>query len=108
VGSFAEPGSTGEAPKTKAPASQLLRETALLEQGRAALRAGNIGLTWKILEQWGAEFPVAQLNQEREALAIELLWQSGRKDLAQQRIRAFERDYPSSAHAARLKALLAP
>jgi len=108
VGTFSDVGAVGEVPKAKPLASQLLRETALLEQGRAALRAGNSNQAWKTLEQWGAEFPVAQLNQEREALTIELLWRSGRKDLARERIRAFVHDYPKSAHAARLRALLEP
>ena len=102
-----KPGSAGSEPSnSNERASQLLRETALLEQARAALRAGSTGQAWQTLEQWAAEFPSGQLNQEREALAIELLWRSGRRDLASTRIRAFERAYPKSAHAARLKALL--
>jgi hypothetical protein len=100
-------GSAGRVPSNSSErASQLLRETALLEQARAALRAGNTGQAWQTLEQWAAEFPSGQLNQEREALTIELLWRSGRRDLASTRIRAFERAYPKSAHAARLRALL--
>jgi outer membrane protein assembly factor BamD (BamD/ComL family) len=86
--------------------SQLMRETALLEQGRAALRAGNPGQAWRILEQWAAEFPEGQLAQEREVLHIELLWRSGRRDLAAERIRAFISEHPGSAHAARLRSLL--
>jgi hypothetical protein len=99
--------SAGSVPPNKNETeSQLLRETALLERARAALRAGNTGQAWQTLEQWAAEFPSGQLAQEREVLSIELLWRGGRRDLASARIRAFERAYPKSAHAARLKALL--
>ncbi len=88
-------------------ASQLLRESALLEQGRRALRAGDTAGAWRTLQQLAAEFPAGQLVQEREALAIELLWRGGRRSEASERIRRFVRAYPNSAHAARLKALLA-
>jgi hypothetical protein len=94
-------------PNTKESASQLLRESALLEQGRRALRAGDTARAWRTLQQLAAEFPAGQLVQEREALAIELLWRGGRRSEASEWIRGFVRAYPNSAHAARLKALLA-
>jgi TolA-binding protein len=94
-------------PNTKESASQLLRESALLEQGRRVLRAGDTAGAWRTLQQLAAEFPAGQLVQEREALAIELLWRSGRRSEASERIRAFVRAYPNSAHAARLRSLLA-
>jgi hypothetical protein len=101
------PSAASVPPNTKESASQLLRESALLEQGRRALRAGDTGQAWRTLQQLAAEFPAGQLAQEREALAIELLWRSGRRGEASERIRGFVRAYPNSAHAARLRSLLA-
>jgi hypothetical protein len=88
--------------------SALLAESRLVAEARDALRAGNVGETQKLLTQLGKEFPRGALMQEREAIAIELLWKSGQKQLASERAQAFIRAYPSSVHTARLKAFVTP
>jgi hypothetical protein len=106
-----EPG-----PGTSAPAAQsavmrssrLKAEAALLRAAREQLRAGHLASAANMLATAEREFPEATLSQEREALNIELLSQSGQKVLAVQRAEEFLRRYPESPHAARVRELLAP
>ena len=78
----------------------------MLAQGRAALREGNLNGARQALKRHRSRFPGGRLLQEREALAIEVLWQSGQQGSARQRAEAFVRAHPESPHAARLQALV--
>jgi hypothetical protein len=77
------------------------RETALLEQARAALQsrpAEALALT----RRHQARFPQGALAQEREVIAIEALERLGRKAAANARAAEFERRYRDSVHQPRL------
>ncbi len=74
--------------------------------GREALRAGHWAAASGLLEQARLRFPQGVLRQERDALAIEALVQSGQRQLAIERAKTFFRSYPDSPHAARVRALI--
>jgi hypothetical protein len=61
-----------------------------------------------MLEEARFRFPSGVVPQEREALAVEALVRLGRHTAAAARAAAFERDYPNSPHAARVRALVSP
>jgi hypothetical protein len=82
-------------------------ETGLVAAGREALRAGHLAAATGLLEQARQRFPQGVLRQEREALAIEALVQSGQRELAVERARTFFRSYPDSPHSARVQAVIA-
>jgi outer membrane protein assembly factor BamD (BamD/ComL family) len=60
-----------------------------------------------LLEEARYRFPSGVIPQEREALAIEALVQLGQHAEAALRAAQFERSYPNSPHAARVRALVA-
>jgi hypothetical protein len=78
-------------------ASQLKEEAALIREGRARLRAGDLAGAFATLEAARTRFPRAVLVEEREALTIELLARSGRVEPARQRARAFLLQFPESS-----------
>ncbi|WP_437911523.1 hypothetical protein WME73_27940 [Sorangium sp. So ce302] len=83
--------------------SRLREELTLLGDARAALRRGDASGALRIAEQARLRFPGGALAQEREALTIEALWQSGDRAAAAQRASAFLLAYPSSPHVPRLR-----
>ncbi|WP_437292926.1 hypothetical protein [Sorangium sp. So ce426] len=83
--------------------SRLREELTLLGDARAALRRGDASGALRIAEQARLRFPGGALAQEREALTIEALWQSGDRAAAAQRASAFLLAYPSSPHIPRLR-----
>ncbi|WP_437972944.1 hypothetical protein WMF11_28395 [Sorangium sp. So ce295] len=83
--------------------SRLREELTLLGDARAALRRGDASGALRIAEQARHRFPGGALAQEREALTIEALWQSGDRAAAAQRASAFLLAYPSSPHVPRLR-----
>jgi hypothetical protein len=82
-----------------------LAELALLRRARAALR-GAPERALQLIEQHRQEYGRGLLAEERELLATEALMNLGRVDEARARGRAFERAFPSSAHARRLHVIL--
>ena len=80
----------------------LKAESALLTDARAQLRAGNPAGAQASLERLQAQFPKGMLTQEREVLAIEVLYARGNVDGAKRRAQAFIRAYPRSPHSAKL------
>jgi hypothetical protein len=104
----ADPAPRATAPRTSARAAAArraradgARETALLEQARAALQsrpAEALALT----RRHQARFPRGALAQEREVIAIEALERLGRKAAASARAAEFERRYRGSVHQPRL------
>jgi hypothetical protein len=103
-----------EAPEARSEAkrvtttSQLREESIAVLQARAALRAGNASQTLALLEQARQRFPRGALGQEREALTIEALAQSGQSVAAQRRAEAFLRAHPGSPYVADLRHIAQP
>ena len=75
----------------------------MVGEARALLRSGQSLAALHQLDQARARFPGGMLGQEREALAIEALSQSGQRAAARERAAAFLRAYPSSPHATRME-----
>jgi hypothetical protein len=108
TGAAADPAPRAAAPRSSARAAAArraradgARETALLEQARAALQsrpAEALALT----RRHQARFPRGALAQEREVIAIEALERLGRKAAASARAAEFERRYRDSVHQPRL------
>ena len=72
-------------------------ETALLAAARAALTQ-DPQRALALTQEHTRRFPQGALSQEREVIAIEALSRLGQTSAARQRARAFERQYPGSAH----------
>jgi hypothetical protein len=87
--------------------SQLHEESLAVLEVRKALRTGDAGSALKLLEQARVRFPRGALGQEREALTIEALAQSGARAAAERRAAAFLRAYPKSPYAADVQGYLA-
>jgi hypothetical protein len=90
------------------PASRLREESAAVVAIRKTLVAGDPAEALRLLERARAEFPNGALVQEREALTVRALAESGRKDAARKRGEAFLRAFPRSPHAAEVRELIAP
>jgi hypothetical protein len=90
-----------------APGSRLREETVAVLEARAALRAGNAARSLALLEQARVRYPRGALGQEREALTIQALAQSGTRAEAERRARAFLRAYPQSPYAADVRRIAA-
>jgi Outer membrane lipoprotein len=84
----------------------LKAESALLTEARAQLRSGNPAGAQASLERLQAQFPKGMLTQEREVLAIEVLYARGNVDGAKRRAKAFVARYPKSPHSAKLSRFL--
>lgn len=74
----------------------LRRERALTDAARTSIGRGDIAGALEELRTATAEFPTGRLAQEREALAIQALWISGRRPEARERARTFRERYPAS------------
>jgi hypothetical protein len=107
--SVAQFGELNEAPdpSTEQRASDLKQEALLLRQARQRLRAGDLTSAHHLLEESKARFAVPQLHQEREALAIELLFRSDQRAAAE-RARLFLKAFPESPHASHVRTFAAP
>ncbi len=93
-------------PAVGATDTRLSEESALLTGARAALREGSLAAATRHLDAHRRRFPSGRLVQEREALRIEVLHQSGHAAAAAQRLEDYARRYPGSPHAARLEQLV--
>ncbi len=87
-------------PVMSSATSQLAEESLAVLAIRQALRSGNYGLALKLLDEARGRFPRGALGQEREALMIEALAQSGARAVAEKRALAFLRAYPKSPYGA--------
>lgn len=97
------PGEEAPSRRLDVPRPDLLKaESALLTDARAKLRSGNLAGAQASLERLQAQFPKGMLTQEREVLAIEVLYARGNVDGAKRRAKAFMRAYPRSPHSAKL------
>ena len=93
----------GRAAEEPLPSSRLAEEAQSLVEARRLLRSGAVAAAISALESANREFAGGRLAQEREALLIDALAQSGQRDPARHRAEAFLRDYPRSPHAADVK-----
>lgn len=107
IAAFADPPAPAR-PEGSARSSQLEAEARALREARAELRAGQLSAAFATLEASRRQFSAPALDQEREALTIELLAQSGQAAAAKARARAFLTRFPESPHAARVRQLAAP
>jgi hypothetical protein len=94
--------------KPPASSSQLREESIALLAARAALRAGDAARSLTLLEQARVRFPRGALGQEREALTIQALAQSGERASARRRADAFLRAHPQSPYVADVRLLATP
>ena len=93
-------------PNEPAHAGTNADEYRLLRAARQALAefpARALALT----EEHARRFPRGMLGQEREAIAVEALFQLGREGQARERARSFFATYPSSPHRSRVERALA-
>jgi hypothetical protein len=88
------------------PPAAAIEEAELVRRAREALRAGEWAAAGHELARAGVRFPQGMLLEEREALAVELLFRTGQRATATVRARAFLAAHPTSAHASRLRAFL--
>ncbi len=94
-------------PRAPSPSSSdLLEESTSLASIRAALRRGAIDEARRLLAQHRARHPGGRLQQEREVLEIEILWNSGSSSTAWERLEDYARHYPTSPHTPRLQRLM--
>lgn len=92
----------------KAQGSRLAAEGGVVLEARRDLREGRLEDALRLLDAASTEFAAGALVQEREALAIEALSRSGRREAARARAAAFLRAYPGSPHAASVKTFAGP
>jgi hypothetical protein len=85
------------------PRSQLEEEAALLKAARQQLRQGALAAAFATLETSRQRFSASALEQEREALMIELLYRSGQRAAAAARARAFLQQHAESPHRGQLQ-----
>ena len=88
------------------PIAAVETEVELLKRAQRAL-GPDPGLALALTGTHVARFPRAELDQEREMIAIDALRRLGRDEEARRRGEAFRARYPRSAHLHRLNGLLA-
>jgi len=106
VGAFAIPDSASSA--KPAARSRLEEEAELIRQARAELQKGALAQAHATLEAARTRFAAPELTQEREALAVELVYREGDHARAASLARRFLALHPESPHAARMRDFLAP
>lgn len=92
-----------ERPKKKR--SKLDEEVRLIDVARGAVERGAHSRALKTLGTYRARFASGMLREEADALHVTALAGAGKKDEARRAFEAFERRYPQSSHAARLRGL---
>lgn len=92
--------------KAEVEASQLAQERLLLQAAHRAYTAGRPNTAKQKLAQHRQRFASGQLAEERDALTILLLADSGDQETAQKRYKSFLQRYPSSIFAEAIKAAL--
>lgn len=109
----ASSAATAEKPSTPPlPAASAVRgspldlEASLLARVRRELRSGNSRAAEATLNRLQNALPKAQMGQEREVLAVEVLAANGNMTAARRRAHAFIAAHPDSPHNAKLKRLV--
>jgi hypothetical protein len=83
--------------------SSLAEETRILERARKALADNDAGHALALLDEARERFPQGVLRQERAALRVVALCQTGRQQAGKRAAAAFLQTYPRSAHRARVE-----
>lgn len=92
-----EPKPVVKAPPKKVVAVDTLgRERVLLDLARSALSSGDVAKALAAVQSHETQFPAGQLTEEREALAVQILWTAGRRDEATRRLHAFSLQFADS------------
>ncbi|WAS91575.1 hypothetical protein [Nannocystis punicea] len=81
---------------------RMLAEMALLQEARAALRAGQPAAALDLLDRHAASFAGGGLAEERQALRVQALCAAGDPARGASEAAAFLRAYPRSTYAARV------
>lgn len=100
----APPVQTSALEQPAAPNAALAELTLLARARRALLVQPERALA--LAEQHARSHPSGTFREEREVLAIESLAKLGRMPEARQRVRVFEKEFPSSTHRAHLAQLV--
>jgi hypothetical protein len=110
VGGLHPHSSVGSFAVDPPPVSPNLLQLEALELARAKalLDAKRPDEALKLLSAGGARFPAGPLGEEREAVTVDALVQTGRIQAARERARAFAAKHPKSPLLARVKALVEP
>jgi len=78
-------------------------EIRLLDQARAAVRAGNGSEALALLGKYNRRYPRGQFRQEAQVLRVEALEQSGQKEAAAELGKQFVAAHPESPHVERVE-----
>lgn len=97
------PSATKPEPSSKPALAVAPTEAELLEQARAALKAGDGARAFQRVSEHARRYPRGVLVQEREVLAIQALRRLGRDAEAERRTEAFVKAYPGSAFQRKLQ-----
>ena len=95
TGALAAPKPTVTTPRTPG-GGDLSAERAVLDVARTALGRGDPAHALASTDEHARRFPRGALSEEREAIAVQALAQSGRADEARSRALRFKKDHPES------------
>jgi hypothetical protein len=84
-------------------APDLREEIRLLDQARAAIRAGDGGQALALLGKYARKYPRGQFRQEAQVLRVEALKQSGNQQAAVALGKKFVAAHPESPHVERVE-----
>ncbi len=93
-------------PAASETSNALVRELALIDRARRALRDDNPSLALRRLDAYNTEFPKGSLKTEQTVLRIEALAASGNRATATRLGRAFLKRSPNGPYARRVRSLL--
>jgi hypothetical protein len=96
------PPATGPAAQTPSDADEELR---LVEAAQRALPR-DPALALALAREHARRFPDGALAQERDAVAISALWETGRHDEARELARRFTEEHPGSTYVGRMREIL--
>jgi TolA-binding protein len=100
---------TSVAPVAAAPAGgSLPAEIAALDRARKALEGGDPAQALGLVDAYEAQYPNGTFSEEAEVLRVEALAKRGDRARATAAGQRFLAAHPTSPHAARIRAILAP
>ncbi len=94
------------APTSSAPQGELPSERLLIDEARAGLAGGDAADALARLDEHARRYKHGQLDEEREALAVQALAQLGRYDDARARAARFRQRWPDSVYLSAVDATL--
>ena len=90
------------------PAASIREQTAMIDEARRQLRAGNPGGAVAELDRYHRKYKQGMFGQEAVMLRIEALSRSGNQSAARQLAQRFLASKPSSQYAKRIESLVGP